>query len=176
MKKGIAMTIIPTTMMLLVIVICNLFSINVVTAEDNMSFRGSLMEFPPCKINDGKVIEINFGEIGVGKVTNNGSDSSLRKLVLFEIDCQDKLFIRYLGIPTSFDNAAVQSSVPDLGIQMQLARDNAFTPIVIGQGWVREAGSSGANTAVWALPVKKIGAELSVGSFEATATLQLEYP
>ncbi len=39
-----------------------------VVAADNMNFHGTLMENPPCEINNGQPIEISFDEVGVNKI------------------------------------------------------------------------------------------------------------
>lgn len=142
-------------------------------AADNMMFHGTLIEHPPCTINDGQPIEIDFGEVGVNKIDGQ----NYAQTFTIKYDCEgtstDKA-LRYLGAATTFDTAAVQSNIADFGIQLQHQKDGAITPFVVGST-LPIPSYLGASTFV-ATPVKKAGAELSEGAFTSAATLQLEYP
>ncbi|HIE4798795.1 TPA: fimbrial protein [Serratia marcescens] len=147
---------------------------------NDINYSGSLVDMPPCKINDGNTLEVDFGEVGVNKVGEGNKETpELTRFVSFEIDCQGArpdLFLRYLGVPSAFNQAAVQSTVADLGIQLRRSGLSS-SPLPIGEGWLIDGGSAEAiDFSFIAVPVKKPGAELTEGGFEATANLQLEFP
>lgn len=143
------------------------------TAADNMTFHGTLIEYPPCKINGGEPVEIDFGEVGVNKIDGQ----NYAQTFTIKYDCEgtstDKV-LRYLGTATTFDTAAVQSNIADFGIQLQHKKDGVATPFVVGSV-LPISSYLGASTFV-VTPVKKVGADLSEGAFTSAATLQLEYP
>lgn len=61
-----------TTMKVLIVaVLLCLLSLGITPsarADDNMIFHGALLEHPPCEINDGQPVEIDFGSVGVNRV------------------------------------------------------------------------------------------------------------
>ncbi|CAI0974967.1 fimbrial protein [Serratia proteamaculans] len=145
------------------------------TAAENMSFRGTLLDTPPCTITvDGEEgIEIDFGQVGVNKV--NGENYKRSFILTYECEgtSTDKL-LRYLGIATAFDPTAVQSNLADFGIGLQHQKDGVVTPFKLGS--TLTIPSYLGSTQLIAAPVKKAGANLREGPFSAAATFQLEYP
>lgn len=142
-------------------------------AAENMTFHGTLIEHPPCKINGGEPVEIDFGEVGVNKVDGQNYAQTFTVMYDCEGTSTDKV-LRYLGAATTFDTAAVQSNITDFGIQLQHKKDGVVTPFVVGS--VLPIPSYLGSSTFVATPVKKAGAELSEGAFTSAATLQLEYP
>ncbi|EQC2551422.1 fimbrial protein [Enterobacter sichuanensis] len=145
-----------------------------VQAAENMSFRGTLLEYPPCEINGGQPVEIDFGEVGINKIDGE----NYTRTFTLTYDCQgastDKI-IRYLGSATAFDTAAVQSNIADFGIRLaHRTPEGEVTPLTVGST-LRLTADVGSSTFV-VTPVKKAGAELREGAFNAGATLQLNYP
>ncbi|RJF53865.1 fimbrial protein [Serratia inhibens] len=143
-------------------------------AAENMTFHGTLIENPPCTINGGEPVEIDFGEVGVNKVDGQNYAQTFTIIYDCEGTSTDKV-LRYLGAATAFDTAAVQSNIADFGIQLRSqSNDGALTGFVVGTT-LPIPSYLGSSTFV-ATPVKKAGAELSEGAFTSAATLQLEYP
>lgn len=145
-----------------------------VLAAENMSFRGTLLEYPPCEINGGQPVEIDFGEVGINKIDGE----NYTRTFTLSYDCEgastDKS-LRYLGNVTTFDSAAVQSNVADFGIRLaHRTPEGGVIPLTVGSS-LRLAADVGSSTFV-VTPVKKVGAELHEGAFNAGATLQLNYP
>ena len=142
------------------------------TAE-NMTFHGTLVEYPPCEINGGEPVEIDFGEVGVNKV--DGQNYAQTFTITY--DCEGlstDMVLRYKGVVTTFDTAAVQSNIADFGIQLQHQKGGVITPFAVGTS-IPIPSYLGGSTFV-ATPVKKVGADLSeAGAFTSAATLQLEY-
>ncbi|BEM58655.1 pilus protein [Serratia marcescens] len=140
---------------------------------DNMSFRGTLLDAPPCSINGGKPVEIDFGAVGVNKVDGD----NYRQTFTLEYECEgtnSDMQLRYLGNATDFDSAAVQTNIADFGIRLQHQRNGVVTPFKVG-GTLPIPSYQGSSNFI-AAPVKKAGVALKEGAFTATATLQLEYP
>lgn len=140
-------------------------------AADNMAFRGTLLAAPPCTINDGNRIDVDFGDqLGISKV----GGVNYRQAVNYQITCDGTsggswgLTLSLSGTASGFDKQALATNKSDLGIRVY-RDDQPFTP-----------GSSLKVTLdnpprLEAVPVKKEGATLSEGAFEAWATLQAAY-
>lgn len=143
-------------------------------AVENMTFRGTLRESVPCEINDGGVIDVDFGErVGVKRV--NGVNYLLP--VPYVLDCSKAstqingldLTLTLKGDPTSFDSAAVRTpQKEDFGIQIKQNGE----PFEMNKPLKINLNSPPRLEAV---PVKRPGATLSEGAFEATATLLAAY-
>lgn len=139
-------------------------------AADNMLFYGSLTEPPPCSINDGDYVDVDFGnQVGVNKVDG----VNYLRPVNYQINCDQNtdagnMTLEIIGVRTDYDNAALRTNVADLGIKI-FQNDYPFEinkPIQI----------SLANKPILkAVPVKRPGSMLSERSFEATATLLAAY-
>lgn len=135
----------------------------------NLTFSGTLNEPPPCTINAGNSIEIDFGDVGVKRVDG----VKYRRGLGYTISCAPatlpwelKLSIR--GTATGFDGAALQTNVPALGIRI-FQNDQPFplnTPLDI---------SLSSPPALEVVPVKQPGTTLSPAQFTAVATLLAEY-
>lgn len=139
------------------------------TASANLTFSGTLNEPPPCTIDGGNTIEVDFGDIGVKKVDG----VQHRKGVGYTISCgpdalpwQLKLSVN--GTPTTYDNAAVQTNVPALGIRVY--QNNVpfqlNTPLDI---------TLPSPPTLEVVPVKQPGSTLAPARFAAVATLLAEY-
>ncbi|BEM84350.1 fimbrial protein SteE [Serratia marcescens] len=140
------------------------------SAAENMHFSGTLIMPPPCTINQGQLVDVDFGErVGVKKIDGK----NYLQTVDYHIDCQPGISGLVLGLTvtgtaTGFDTAALQTNEPDLGIRL-LQNGEAFP---VNKRLVINAGSP---PTLQAVPVKKPGVELSAGTFEVTATLLADY-
>lgn len=139
-------------------------------AADNMLFRGTLIESPPCTINDGGMVDVDFGErVGVNKVDG----VNYLKTMDYRITCEPgatglDMALTLSGVQTGYDAAAVQTDLPDLGIRV-LQNGKPFTintPLSVDPK---------SPPTLEAVPVKTPGATLTEGAFVATATLKAEY-
>lgn len=139
-------------------------------AASNMTFGGTLIEPPPCTINGGGTIDVDFqNRVGISKV--NGVN--YMKTIDYIIDCDPGVNpweMRWTvnGIATSYDDAAVQTNIDGLGIRL-LQNGQPFTlntPVVVARG---------SKLILQAVPVQKPGVTLSEGAFAATATLLAEF-
>ncbi|WP_248749324.1 fimbrial protein [Pseudomonas sp. MWU15-20650] len=138
-------------------------------ASANLTFSGTLNEPPPCTIDAGNTIEVDFGDVGVKRVDG----VRYRRGVGYAINCgtdtlpwQLKLSVN--GTPTAFDGSAVQTSVPALGIRV-FQNNLPFalnTPLDI---------SLSSPPTLEVVPVQQPGATLPPARFTAVATLLAEY-
>lgn len=132
-----------------------------------VTFAGGLVESLPCLVNDGRLIEVDFGN---SLVIRNLDGVRYREPVQYQLVCRGlgtvKLSVQ--GNPVSFDNAAVQTDKTGLGIRLELA-GKAFvlnTPVVV------DPVNPPTLTAV---PVANPAQKPGPGAFTARATLLAEY-
>ncbi|NVZ18271.1 fimbrial protein [Pseudomonas costantinii] len=138
-------------------------------ASANLTFSGTLNEPPPCTIDAGNTIEVDFGDVGVKRVDG----VKYRRGVGYTISCGPatlpwELKLSINGTPTSFDGSAVQTSVPALGIR--IFQNNVPFPL----NTPLDITLSSPPT-LEVVPVKQLGAVLAPARFTAVATLLAEY-
>ncbi|NMX92938.1 MULTISPECIES: fimbrial protein [unclassified Pseudomonas] len=147
--------------------LCSIGLCNVASA--NLTFSGMLNEPPPCTIEGGKTIEVDFGDVGVKRIDG----VKYRKGIGYAINCGTDtlpwaLKLSVNGTPTAFDGSAVQTSVPALGIRVF---QNSLplplnTPMDI---------TLSSPPTLEVVPVQQPGAVLTPARFTAVATLLAEY-
>jgi type 1 fimbria pilin len=139
-------------------------------AGGDVAFRGTLLEPPPCTINSGNNITVDFGlKVGIKKVDGINYMQDIN----YDLVCAPNthswvLKLKLTGNSTSFDNAAVQTNINDLGIK--ILRDGQ--PFILGSELTI---TSASKPQLKAVPVQKPGVLLTEGSFEAAVTLQADY-
>lgn len=136
-----------------------------------MMFRGTLIEPPPCTINDGNRVDVNFGDrVGVNKVDG----VNYRYHINYQITCDSAasgnlaLKLSLSGTAALFDKDAIQTNKEGLGIRVY-QNDKPFTP---GSTIRIELNNPPLLEAV---PVKDSDKALTEGKFEAWGTLRAEY-
>lgn len=152
-----------------------LVSVRSHAAPPNMNFSGYLVAPPPCTIGDkGGRIEVAFKrDINVSKIDGN----NYKQAIPYQIKCENmnrpgmkwRLKFTVVGTPTAFDRAAVQSSVPGLGIKLIL---NNSTDFVLNTA--HEINLEGSQPKLEAVPVKLPGSRLPLTEFTASALLIAE--
>jgi len=150
-------------------------------AEGEMTFKGTLIAPPPCKVDDSQTIEVNFGDrLGVNKVDG----VAYARPLPYILDCEDtslrgwKLTLTLAGTPAPFDATvfnttslgADPSNEANLGVRIYQTDGTTFTP-----GSRIEIVDAQHPPVLMAVPVKKSGATLVEGSFETLVTLQAHY-
>ncbi|HIE1345156.1 TPA: fimbrial protein [Serratia marcescens] len=144
---------------------------------DNMSFHGTLIEQAPCEVNNGKDMQIEFGDIQVRDV--DGVNHA--QFFTLPLVCEGRpvIMLTHIGAVTSFNKSAVQTNVANFGIQLSgiPSSTGMKTPLEIGVPVkIFDEIGSPQNVLLEAVPVKKTGAELAAGFFQGVSTVQLEYP
>lgn len=140
------------------------------TAAPNLLFRGTIIEPPPCKINNEQKIDIDFGEkLGISKIDGNNYRQKINYVIECSIDDpSSSLLLTVTGNVMSSDYSAIQSNKPGLGIRM--IENNRR--LRIGQGLVINSANPPLLEAV---PVAAPGIKLLEGDFSASASLLAEY-
>jgi len=138
-------------------------------ASANLTFSGTLNEPPPCTIDAGNTIEVDFGDVGVKRVDG----VNYRKGLAYTISCGPatlpwELKLSVNGTPTTYDASAVQTNVPALGIRVY--QNNVPFPLN-----TRLDISLPSPPVLEVVPVKQPGATLAPARFAAVATLLAEY-
>lgn len=150
-------------------------------AEGDMTFRGTLIAPPPCKVDDTQSLDVYFGDrLGVNKV--NGVEYA--KQLNYTLDCEDtsslgwKLLLTLDGSPALFDGdifkinslGANKDNEDNLGIRIYQEDGTTFKPN--SQIEIRDAQNP---PKLMAVPVKRAGSTLVEGDFETFVTLQAHY-
>ncbi|MBC3217508.1 fimbrial protein [Serratia fonticola] len=137
----------------------------------DVTFRGTLIEPPPCIINDGNRIDVDFGDrLGIKKVDG----VNYRQLMNYQIKCDNAtsgnwaLKLSLNGTAADFDKEALLSSKMNLGIRVY-QNDTPFAP-----GSTLDIDLANPPL-LEAVPVKREGTTLTEGVFESWATLRAEY-
>ncbi|MGU9756061.1 fimbrial protein [Serratia marcescens] len=137
----------------------------------DMSFHGTLIEPPPCSINDGNQVDVDFGErVGINKVDG----VNYRQMLNYQITCDTNgisnwaLTLSLSGNAAGFDKEALLTSKDNLGIRVY-QNDEPFTP-----GSTLDIDLANPPR-LEAVPVKNEGSTLTEGAFEAWATLRADY-
>ncbi len=139
-------------------------------AEDNMRFQGALIELPPCVINGGEQIEVNFGErIGVGKVDG----VNYLQTVDYRLQCEpgssgSGLGLTLMAMDSSLGRDIIMTNLYGFGIRMTLNGQ----PLYLNQ---RVLIDSANPPVMQAVPVQDPDLYLTVGAFEVMATLLADY-
>lgn len=139
------------------------------SALANLTFNGTLNEPPPCTINSGNTIEVDFQNVGINKVDG----VNYLKAVNYIITCSSgtlpwEMTLTVRGVATSYEASAVQSSVLDLGIR--LLQNGAPLPLN-----TLLLINPSAPPVLQAVPIKRPGTSLGPGAFTSSATLLAEF-
>lgn len=128
----------------------------------------TVIEQPPCVINNNKVILVDFGDVIAPRVDGNQS----LQTVNYSLECKGQMTnamrLAIKGIPTLFDETALQTNVEDFGIAIRAEGQ----PLALNS-WMNFSYPN--KPVLQAVPVKRAGAILPGGDFSAGATLVLHY-
>ena len=145
-----------------------LLAISPLQAAENMGFSGTLIEPPPCQVNNGKDLDVPFDRIGVNSVDG----VKHRRQVDYILDCSAgsacSMVLTLIGPGATFEPATLQTNIANLGIKIYQNGEpfELGTPISVDPQ---------NPPMLEAVPVKKPGTELTEGVFEVTATLLADY-
>lgn len=155
----------------LVILFVCLFSFQGV-AEDNKTkviIKGNLLTPPPCKVNDGNLIEVNFGPVAIKTI--NGYEQ--KRELNYQITCEQNLnnwnmFLSIDGAKSSFDNNGLKTNINDLAVKFMLGN----SIMDLNKKYAVDLNNP---ETIWAVLVKKQNSELAPGNFVSGGTLFVEY-
>lgn len=148
-----------------------------VKADDpqNLLLKGTLVEPPPCRLDEDGTVTVSFGErVGVKKVASG----IYRQPVPLTLVCEDEgsneawqLVLSVRGTPADFDTekaSVVTAEQSALGVKLYAGGEPFVleTPLKVNGTTLPE---------VEAVLVQEEGSSLAEGSFTAQATLRAEY-
>lgn len=144
-----------------------------------MTFGGTLIGNPPCDITgDDDPVSVQFGEVGITRIDGINYTESFTLTVSCGSDLGNNvvLYMGYDGMNAEFDERALQTSKPGLGILLSyngtvIKPDNGDIPITMSSNGM-------VSIPLTAVPVKDSNPALVLleGSFNATGTVEIRYP
>lgn len=130
--------------------------------------KGNVIAPLPCVINNGQMVEVNFGEI----VSTQINGTNYRKPIVYNAVCNNMptnaLKVSVVGNGANFDANALLTNIGGLGVQIH------YNNQVLRLGEAINFTYPNYPT-LEAIPVKDNAANLAGGEFVATATLRMEY-
>lgn len=144
---------------------------SVLAADNDISFHGTLVAPPACTISDGKTIEVEFRNVIIDDINGDNFRQEVPYTISCDPDIRDdawEMTLTWMGSQTSYDDAAIETDVTGLGIELQQNHQpfKLGTPLKINPE---------NPPTLQAVPVKATNADLSDGTFSAYATLQVDY-
>ena len=140
-----------------------------VQADTNLTLRATIIAPAPCVINSGSTLDVPFGN---DLLTSRVDGVNYRRDVPYTVICDapfsNALTLELKGAGAAFDSRVLVTRKPDLGIKL----------FVNGADWPLNTAVNFTYPnfpVVQAVPVKRAGSELTGGSFDATATLVVDY-
>ncbi|MDF3828634.1 MULTISPECIES: fimbrial protein [unclassified Pseudocitrobacter] len=140
-------------------------------ADNDISFHGTLVAPPACIISDGKTIEVEFRNVIIDNINGNNFRQDVPYTISCDPDIRDdawEMTLTWTGSQTSYDDAAIETDVTGLGIELQQNQQ----PFKLGEPLKINPESP---PTLQAVPVKASDADLNEGTFSAYATLQVDY-
>lgn len=133
-----------------------------------INITGNVIAPPPCLINDGRMIEVNFGEVMSTRIDG----VNYKQPIHYTATCQkmptNAMKVYVTGSATGFDTNALQTDITGLGVR------------ILYQGKLLDLGKSVNFTypnlpELEAIPVRDQSASLVGGDFVASGTLHVDY-
>lgn len=137
--------------------------------DTDINFYGTLIAPPPCEVNEGNIIDVPFGNVGINKVDGSNYLTTLD----YTVSCESStgswvMYLTLTGDMAAYDAAAVNTTVSGLGVKVFLG-GLPFTldePVPVNPS---------ALPVLTAVPIKDPAVTLTEGDFMGTATLKAEY-
>lgn len=133
-----------------------------------INITGNVIAPPPCVINEGKTIEVNFGEVMSTRIDG----VNYKQPINYTATCQkmptNAMKVYVTGNATGFDSNALQTDITGLGVR------------ILYQGKLLNLGNAVNFTypnlpKLEAIPVRDLNTTLVGGDFVANATLHVDY-
>lgn len=138
-------------------------------ADANLNIRAVIIAPPPCVINSGGTLNIPFGN---DLLTSRIDGVNYRRNVPYTVTCDspfsNAMTLELKGTGASFDSKVLLTRNTDLGVKL----------FVNGADWPLNTAVKFTHPnfpVVQAVPVKRAGSQLRGGTFDAAATLVVEY-
>lgn len=95
-------------------------------ADSDITFHGTLVSPPACAISDGKTVEVEFRDVIIDNINGNNFRQNVPYTITCDPDVRDdawEMTLSWTGSQTSYDNAAIETNVTGLGIELQTIQD-----------------------------------------------------
>ncbi len=133
-----------------------------------INITGYVIAPPPCVINNGQMVEVDFGEVMSTRIDG----ANYKRPINYKVECKkmptNAMKISVVGGDAGFDSNALKTNITGLGVrilyQNKLLRLGQTVNFTYPNIPVLEA-----------IPVRDYSATLSGGDFSAIATLRIEY-
>ncbi|MEX2941266.1 fimbrial protein [Serratia fonticola] len=139
-----------------------------VRATTPVIVRVTIVEPPPCTINDDRPIEVDFGDV----MTTRVDGSNYLKPIEYTLNCtnlkNNAMKLQLKGVSASFDGKLLKTTKQGLGIG--LLQGSSKMSI---NSWLNFTYPN--KPELWAVPVQQGGVTLSGGEFTAGATMSVAY-
>lgn len=138
----------------------------------DVNFRGTLIDPPPCTINGGSDVDVNFGST---VLTTRVDGVNYRMAVPLNIVCTapplNTMRLQFVTTGAPFDATVVNTDKMDLGIKLYSGTGSG-TPVAVNT-WLNFTYP--AFPAIEAVLVKNPGTTLTSGVFSAASTVLLDW-
>lgn len=138
-------------------------------AQADVTFHGTLIDAPPCVVNGGQKIQVDFGN---DVMTTRIDGSEYKQRIDFTLDCSAATSshqkVRITGTAAGFDAQALSGDIPGFGIALYHGQ-NRYT---LGE-WLSFTEPNLPE--FYAVPVKDPQTDLSGGRFSVLASLVVDY-
>ncbi|GDA12203.1 TPA: fimbrial protein [Escherichia coli] len=143
------------------------------------------IQIPPCEVNEGKVIVVDFKNVSVTDVTNK---NNLRKVVV-PFRCsyfQGTAYVKLMGYQLGSHTNVLKTNVDYFGIALYQG-EGTETKLLLGDGkhsgqesigYPIQKGLSGKSKGTFtftAIPFKESDKKLTAGAFTASANMSISY-
>ncbi|EIE3257565.1 fimbrial protein, partial [Escherichia coli] len=163
-----------------------LASAQVPAVDVPVKITGTIL-IPPCTVNDGKTIEVDFGDVSVTDVDNTRNQQK----VTVPVKCsyaQGTAYVKVAGVQLGSNTNVLKTNVDNFGIALYQGVGTE-TKLVLGDGkhngqdsigYPIEKGLTGSGQengtfTFTAVPFKEGNGTLNAGKFEASANMSISY-
>lgn len=134
-----------------------------------VSITATVVAPPPCVINEGQTIDVDFGDIGVNRIDGTRYMQRINYTIKCEfLDATRQLKMKILGTGAAFNANVLRTNINNLGIKL-LADGKALN---INTAFNIDYANPPQLDAV---PIKQAAAALTEGEFTSGATMLVDY-
>ncbi|EFO1265987.1 fimbrial protein [Escherichia albertii] len=159
-------------------------SAQVLAVDIPVKITGTI-QIPPCQVNDGKTIVVEFGDVSVTDVAN---ERNLRKVTV-PVKCsyaQGTAYVKVTGTQLGGNTNVLKTDIDNFGIALYQG-DGTATKLILGDGkhngqdsigYPIQTGLSGIESGTFtftAIPFSDGNKELAAGAFQASANMSISY-
>ena len=158
-----------------------LFSGVVFAVDVQIKITGTV-QIPPCRVNEGRVIEVDFGDIAVTDVANERN----RRVKQIPVTCdnnQGDAWIKVTGSKLGSNDNILATNIQNFGIALYQG-EGTSTKLILGDGQSNGQNTigyrltnvfTGSHFTFTAVPFKNGSNDLATGSFSASANMSISY-